>query len=91
MKIFTMILIPALLLISSFAWADVDELLDLRYCLALQSNDEIAKCAGETSAGPKGKHYTKDEVDKILSGMWQSALPVGANDSSPEKSEENSP
>lgn len=76
MKLFTTLLIPALLLATSFAWAEVDEMVDLRYCLALQSNDEIAKCAGETAAGAKGKPYTKDEVDMILSKL-QAAMPVG--------------
>lgn len=47
---------------------------DLRYCLDLQSNYEIAKCAGEVSAGSKGKPYTREEVDMILSERQSSIL-----------------
>jgi hypothetical protein len=52
---------------------------DLRYCLELQSNYEIAKCAGEVSAGGKGKPYSKEEVDKILSELQVSA-PTSPNE-----------
>jgi len=90
MKLFTTLLIPILVLATSCAWAEMDEMVDLRYCLALQSNDEIAKCAGETAAGPKGTPYTKDKVDMILSEL-QAAMPMSASDSLPEDDEENSP
>jgi hypothetical protein len=55
-----------LILLSSHAMAEEAVVDDLRYCLGLQSNYEIAKCAGEISAGNKGKPYTKEEVDKML-------------------------
>jgi len=41
----------------------------------LQSNYEIAKCR-EVSAGSKGKPYSKEEVDKILSENRQVCLPA---------------
>jgi len=56
-----------LIILSSYAKAEEASADDLRYCLGLRSNYEIAKCAGEISAGSKGKPYTKEEVDKMLS------------------------
>ena len=79
MKIFTTLLIPALFLGASFAWAEIDEPVDLRYCLELQSNYEIAKCAGEVSPGSKGKPYSKEEVDMILSEL-QATATMSKND-----------
>ena len=62
-----LLLASILLLAASFAIADENNPDDLRYCLELQSNYDIAKCAGEVSAGSKGRPYTKEEVDKLLS------------------------
>ena len=90
MKMITSLLLPSLFMVIPFAWAEADEPLDLRYCLALQGNNEIAKCAGETAAGPKGKPYSKDEVDKILSGM-QAAMSESENDLPAEINEDGSP
>jgi len=70
-----------LLLATSLARAEDDSSGDLRYCLELQSNYEIAKCAGEISAGSKGRPYSKDEVDKILSEE-QASAPISPNESS---------
>lgn len=48
------------------AWAEANSSADLRYCLELKSNDEIAKCAGEISPGAKSKPYPKERVEEIL-------------------------
>jgi len=69
-----------LLLAVSFAKADEDGPDDLRYCLELQSNDDIAKCAGEVSAGSKGRPYSKEEVDKLLTEQ-RAGAPVGTDES----------
>jgi hypothetical protein len=63
----------ALLIAAPLAGAEDESSDDLRYCLKLQSNQDIAKCAGEISAGGKGKPYSKEEVDKILSEEQASA------------------
>jgi len=81
MNKFASLLAVTLILASSSAWAEADRSADLRYCLDLKSNDEIAKCAGEISAGNKGKPLSKEEVEKILSREKASA-PVSANESS---------
>lgn len=49
------------------AQAEADRSNDLRFCLELSNAQQIAKCAGELSGGAKGKTYSKDEVEKILS------------------------
>lgn len=78
----TSLLAITLFLASSLSWAETDRSSsDVRYCLDLKSNDEIAKCAGEASPGNKGKPYSKGEVEKILSREKTSA-PVGAIESS---------
>ena len=41
---------------------------DLRYCLDLPTEPQIAKCAGQVSPDKKGRPFSKQEVDKILSG-----------------------
>lgn len=56
-----------LLFSSSLAGAEATDKDDLRYCLDLPSDKEIAKCAGEISAGAKGETYTREQVEKILS------------------------
>lgn len=48
------------------AWAEANSSADLRYCLDLKSNEEIAKCAGEISPGAKSKPYPKERVEEIL-------------------------
>ncbi|MFZ5524541.1 MAG: hypothetical protein ACOY9D_10750 [Pseudomonadota bacterium] len=70
-----------LLMATPLAVAEDDSPDDLRYCLELQSNYEIAKCAGEVSAGGKGRPYSREEVNKILSGERASA-PISPNESS---------
>jgi len=70
----------ALFIAAPIAWAEDESSDDLRYCLELRSNLEIAKCAGEVSAGGKGKPYSKEEVDKILSEQ-QASAPIGPNES----------
>jgi len=71
-----------LLLMTSPSKAENDSSDDLRYCLELQSNYEIAKCSGEISAGNKGKPYSKEKVDKILSEQQARppASPVNSSD-----------
>jgi len=62
-----------LLMATPLAGADDESSDDLRYCLKLQSNYDIAKCAGEISAGAKGEPYSREKVDKILSEEQASA------------------
>lgn len=81
MNKFASLLAATLLLASSSAWAEADRSADLRYCLDLKSNEEIAKCAGEISAGDKVKPLSKEEAEKILSREKTSA-PVSPNESS---------
>lgn len=73
------LLAAMLLMTSSFAWAEADSSNDLRYCLDLPSDQQIAKCAGELSAGNKGRTYSKEEVDRILSGE-KANTPASASD-----------
>ncbi|MEO8331856.1 MAG: hypothetical protein ABI479_05440 [Gallionella sp.] len=75
------LLVSILILSTTIARAEGDSSDDLRYCLELQSNHEIAKCAGEITAGSKGRTFTKEEVDKILSEK-QANAPLNANESS---------
>lgn len=75
------LLFITLLLATPLALAEGDSSDDLRYCLELQSNYEIAKCAGEISAGSKGKPFSREEVDKILSEE-QAIAPISTNESS---------
>lgn len=82
MNIFTSLLATTLFLASSLSWAEADRSTsDVRYCLDLKSNDEIAKCAGEVSPGNKGKPFPKEKVEKILSGE-KTIVPVIANEPS---------
>lgn len=55
MNKFALLLISTLFLASSFAWAQADRSSDLRYCLDLQSNMKIAKCAGELTSRKAGE------------------------------------
>ncbi len=68
-----------LLIAAPVAWAEDDGPDDLRYCLELQSNLEIAKCAGEVSPGDKGKPYSREEVDRILSDQ-QARAPISLDE-----------
>ncbi len=77
----SLLLTLTLLLASSLAWAEADSSADLRYCLDLKSNDEIAKCAGEISPDKKAKPFSKEEVEKILD-KEKSSAPVSTNESS---------
>ena len=81
MNTLTSLFAITLLLVSSSAWAEADSSADLRYCLDLKSNEEIAKCAGEISPGNKGKPFSKETVDKILEKQKASA-PPGTKESS---------
>lgn len=81
MKIFASLLVSTLFMATTIARAEADSTDDLRYCLGLQSNYEIAKCAGEISPGSKGKPYSKQEVDKILSEE-QASVPASTIESS---------
>lgn len=78
MNNFASLLAVTLLLASSLAWAEGDHSADLRYCLDMKSNDEIAKCAGEISAGEKGKPLSRQEAEKIL-GKEITSAPVNAD------------
>jgi hypothetical protein len=77
----SLLLAITLFLATSLAGAEAVSSGDLRYCLELQSNYEIAKCAGEISAGSKGRPFSKEEVDKILSEE-QASAPTSPNESS---------
>ena len=79
MNKFASLLTVTLLLASSSAWAEANRSADLRYCLDMKSNDEIAKCAGEISPDKRGKPFSKEEVEKILSKEKTSA-PTTASD-----------
>ena len=70
-----------LLLASVPAWAEDDSSDDLRYCLDLPSAQQIAKCAGEVSPGDKGRTYSREEVQRILSEE-QADSPASTSDSS---------
>ena len=65
----------SLLLVSAFALAEEDRGYDLRYCLDLPTVEEIAKCSGEISPGDKGRTYSREEVERILS-REQAVAPV---------------
>ncbi len=67
-----------LLLAGSIAMAADDRSTDLRYCLDLPTDLEIAKCAGEISADKKGKPFSKAEVEKMLS-REKANTPAGAD------------
>lgn len=62
MKKNSLLLISTLFLASSSAWAKVDSSSDLRHCLDLQSNIEIAKCAGELTPRKTDKPSSKKDV-----------------------------
>lgn len=55
MKKFSSLVISLLFLSGSWAWAGTPVERDLRHCLDLQSNYEIAKCAGELTPWKGGK------------------------------------
>lgn len=78
MSKFASLLTATLLLASTLAWAEADSSADLRYCLDLKSNEEIAKCAGEISPGNKSKPFSRKETEKILDKEKTSA-PINAN------------
>lgn len=81
MNRFTSLLAATLLLASSSAWAGTSSSADLTYCLDMKSNPEIAKCAGEVSAGNKGKPLSREEVREMLSAQ-KMGTPASANESS---------
>lgn len=81
MNRFAPTLAVTLALTGSLAWAEINSSSDLRYCLDLKSSVEIAKCAGEISAGDKGKPLSRQEVDRMLEKEPTSA-PVGETESS---------
>lgn len=68
-------------LASSFAWAEAGSPEDLRYCLDLPTARQIAECSGEVSPGSKGRTYSREEVERILSGE-KANVPSGTSDSS---------
>lgn len=67
MKKLTLPIVIALFSAYQTAHAEVDNATDLRFCLELPTAQQIAKCAGELKAGSKGKTFSKEEVEKILS------------------------
>lgn len=81
MNTLTSLFAITLLLVSSSARAEADSSADLRYCLDLKSNEEIAKCAGEISPGNKGKPFSKETVDQILE-KEKASSPPGTKESS---------
>lgn len=81
MNKFASLFAVTLLLASSSTWAEADRSADLRYCLDMKSDDEIAKCAGEISPDKKGKPFSREEVERILAKEKTSA-PASANESS---------
>lgn len=70
------LLAVTLLLPGPLAWAEAGKSADLRYCLALESHQEIAKCAGEIAPGEKGKPISQEEVEMML--QKKTEAPVGA-------------
>jgi hypothetical protein len=80
MNKFTSLFAATLILASASAWSAADGSADLRYCLDLKSNAEIAKCAGETAAGNKGQPYTKEHAEDVASQEKANA-PAGASES----------
>ena len=81
MNKFASLLAVALLLASSIARAEEVRSDDLRYCLDLPTVQEIAKCSGEISPGSKGRTYSREEVEKILS-VTEAIAPASTSDSS---------
>ena len=75
------LLAATLLLASSIVRAEEVNSEDLRYCLDLPTAQEIAKCSGEISPGNKGRTYSREEVEKILSEEKANA-PASTGDSS---------
>ena len=73
------LLILIFFLANSFAWAAADRSDDLTYCLDLPTAQQIAKCSGEISASKRGRIFSKQEVEKILS-MEKSIAPTSASD-----------
>ena len=69
----TLSLAALLLLASASAWSATDGTPDLTYCLQLQSNIDIAKCAGETTTRNKGKPMSKEDVAEMLNRERQAA------------------
>lgn len=59
MKNSAYLLASTLFLASPLCWADAREPADLRHCLDLQSNYEIAKCAGELTPARRGAASSK--------------------------------
>ncbi len=51
---------------------------DLRYCLDLPTDQQIAKCAGEVSGDGKKTPYSKEEVERILSERNAASAPASA-------------
>ncbi len=80
MNRFALLLATTLLLASSLALAETGSSADLRYCLDLKSDSEIAKCAGEVAPGSKGKPFSQEQVEKILEKEKASA-PVSTGES----------
>jgi len=78
-----LLLAATLPLAYSIALADAGSSADLRYCLDLPTDQQIAKCAGEVSAGGKKKPFSKEEVDRILSEGRASSAPASAGNVSP--------
>lgn len=65
MKKFSSLLIAMLLLSGSWAWAGKPVERDMRHCLDLQSNYEIAKCAGELTPWKGGKPAPQSGVAAV--------------------------
>lgn len=89
MNKFASLLAVELLLASSIARAEDVKSADLRYCLDLPTAQEIAKCSGEISPGNKGRVYSREEVERILSAE-QAKAPAGTSASSDTAADEDS-
>lgn len=84
MRKLTGLLAITLSLTGALAWAEVDSAMDqraidLRYCLDLPTDQQIANCAGEVSAGNKRRPFSKQEVEKILSDETARQPPLTEN------------
>lgn len=73
MKKFSSLLISMLLLSASWAWAGRPVERDLRHCLDLQTNFEIAKCAGELTPWKGGKPAPRPGASEA--GKMEAAKP----------------
>lgn len=81
MKNVTLILALALLLANSYAWAVTDKSFDLRYCLELRSNVEIAQCADKQANKNTSDHLSANSPATKESA--KASAVVASSDSKP--------